>query len=348
MRLIVILGVVIFLLSVFLIKYTLSLSQDFYTERTCSNVFSTPCSDDTLDDIIITPNRQICNGTRYSAAGEVDEVIVNQTVFLSNTGINITCKAANVARGSGNTSIYIWYNDTQNWYSIRNWTFEGNLPYLNFSVIFTVNSTPGMHVIRCVQYYDYGANKTIPTNCAPGGINIETGDAYDNDDVNFTVTDYPKYTFWNLTNYTTGATIQDGSHLTRNDTINASAQWDKQLYNANISHNGTGTFQNYTICSPCSGTWTNYTLNLSNTNEFNRTGMINISYIWVNDTYGLENFTSSKHFYLWGNSKVGQIYINSSSIYNNTGAGIFCLVLDKDLNQPISSYNVSFYMNNGG
>jgi hypothetical protein len=109
-----------------------------------------------------------------------------------------------------------------------------------------------------------------------------TATKYDNDDVNFTVTDYPKYSNWNIN-------ISDYSSQTRSNVILAYAHWDKDLNNANITHNGTGSFQNYTVS--ISDNWTNYTLDLSNTTQFNITGPIEISYIWANDTFGLENYT---------------------------------------------------------
>jgi hypothetical protein len=339
MKLKIILLVVTFVLLVYYLEYTLSLSLPFTTPKTCSVTFNSSCASHTLDDAFLG-----CNGTDTGTPCYVREVITNQTSFLPNSGINATCDYMEAS--SYNGTVQIWYYNGSNWYNILNTTKEGTGIAWNESVTFKLNSTSGVHIVRCI----IGCVLSNPAPSISGECSNSTytlASKYDTDDVNFTVTDYPKYTFWNLTNYTTGATIQDGSHLTRNDTINASAQWDKQLYNANISHNGTGTFQNYTISS-ITGTWTNYTLNLSNTNEFNRTGRIEISYIWVNDTYGLENYTSSKYFYLWGNSKIGQIYINQTSIYNNTGAGIFCQVLDKDLNQPILSYNVSFYRNDGG
>jgi hypothetical protein len=309
MKPILLLTIITFILIIFYIKYTLSLPEAFTTFKTCTVTFGSPCSSETLNDALLG-----CNGTKVGGitASYVNEVYVNQTFFLSSSGIDATCEFHEL--GNTNNTEYIWYYNGSNWYNIFNQSFNTSATRnINRTVSFKLNSSTGIQIIRCIIANVAGQTGPVPTvsgECA--NSTYTTATKYDNDDVNFTVTDYPKYTFWNLTNYTTGETIQDGSHLTRNDKINASAQWDKRLSDAIIRHNGTGTFQNYTVS--ISGNWTNYTLDLSNTAEFNRTGRIEISYIWVNDTYGLENFTSSKHFYLWGNSKLGQMYINSSSI----------------------------------
>jgi hypothetical protein len=135
--------------------------------------------------------------------------------------------------------------------------------------------------------------------------------------------------------------------LTRNDLINASVHWNKNISyisSAVIRHNGNGSFANWSIPSPYTGNWTNYTLNLSNPTEFSTPGLINVSYIWANDTFGLENYTSPSHyFYLWGSSKVSNITLNDSVIYNESAVQVSCKVEDNSTNSGISNYNISFY-----
>lgn len=230
MKLIILLIIISFILVGFYTKYSLSLSEDFTKLRTCTDVFGPPgCGSTTLDDVIITPNILTCNGTQVgpSTRPHVNEIYINQTVFLINSGINVKCEFKNLG-GAGNNSAYIWYHNGSGWYNVYNNTdfIPGDSNYYNVSISFKLNASTRTQLVRCINAYkntDTGS-ANVPNNCA----NSTYVDSFDNDDVNFTVTDYPKYTFWNLTNYTTGETIRDGSHLTRNDTINASAQWDKQ------------------------------------------------------------------------------------------------------------------------
>lgn len=151
----------------------------------------------------------------------------------------------------------------------------------------------------------YCANSS---NVILANIILDGGDgAWDNGDVNFTVTAHLTYDFWNLTSYTTGENISSGQTYNRTDSsgnityINVSAHWNKNISLAQIEHNGTGTFMNYTVCSypNCTGGWTNYTLNLSNASEFNAQ-TIEVRSIYVNDTTTVTNNTSPYfYFNLW-------------------------------------------------
>jgi hypothetical protein len=329
----------IFLLSSSIIVY--SSQSDFYTPRTCSQIFSPNyCNSTTLDDVIFSSDKLTCNGTQYCSGGtcslwpSVKEVYINVTSFFTETGISVTCEFAQNAAG-GNYFEYIWYYNTSHWINIQNFT-NSTAGTFNRSVAFKLNSsveTP--HIVRCILSYNLTLGRgEIPNECA----NISFSSYFDNDDVNFTVTDHFKYDPWNLS-------ISDNENLTRSQTVLAYAHWNKNFSYAQIRHNGTGSPQNYTISS-YTGNWTNYTLNLSNTTEFSTPGLINVSYIWANDTYGLENYTSPIHsFYLWGSSKVSNITINDSVIYNESTVQTFCKVDDVNTNSGIPNYNVSFYKN---
>jgi hypothetical protein len=340
-------AILLIVLGIFLFATIVYSSQsDFTNPRKCSDIF-VDCGSYTFDDVIITPNRITCNGAKSPQDGTgvwVEEVYINSTNFYPNTEINVTCEFTEV--GGRKNYEYIWYYDNSNWYKVyENSSTQGSAPNRNRSVVFNVNSTEGSHVVRCIISYNDTLstpqiNKTIPNECA----NSSYSNYYDNDDVNFTVTDYFKYDSWNLTNYATGENITDGANLTRNNVINALAYWNKNIFNATIRHNGTSTFQNYTV--PTSENLTNYTLTLSNIAEFNATGPIEVSYIWANDTFGLENYTSPSHyFYLWGNSKLSNITINDTVIYNKTAVQVSCKVEDANTNLGIPNYNVSFYRN---
>jgi len=272
MKPLLLLVIMIFVLVIFSINYILSLPQSFYTERKCSDIFD-DCGITGVDDVIITPNRETCNGTEGRTYARIYDIEVNQTTFLSNSEINVSCEIR-VSSG-GNTSTYIWYNDTQNWYSIANSSIENAAGWYNknVSVIFTLNSSLGTHVVRCVNYFSYKRNDTISNNCANWSSLTSGFDGFDNDDVNFTVTDYPRYDFWNLTN-STGEDVSGQTFNRTNSTgdtiyLNVSANWTKNITYAFLEHNGTGSFVNYTISSFPSN-WTNVTLNLSDVTRFNR------------------------------------------------------------------------------
>jgi hypothetical protein len=261
----------------------------FTDPRKCSDVFIN-CTNATIDDVIITSNRTICNGIEYNGpSGGIEEVYINATNFFPNSGINVTCKYEELE--SYVNYIYIWYYNGSDWFNIQNFTNISTAVHESFNVsaVFNVNSTAGQNAVRCIYSLNFSGKGQIPTECA----NTTYSFLYDNDDVNFTVTSHLAYDFWNLTNYTNGSEIASGQTFNRNTLINVSAHWNKTIYNAWVKHNGTGTWVNYTICSfpKCIGNWTNYTLNLSNASEFNRKN-ITIRAIYATDIYEDNNYTS--------------------------------------------------------
>jgi len=106
------------------------------------------------------------------------------------------------------------------------------------------------------------------------------------------------YDFWNITNYTTGEEIGSGGTYNRTNNLTVSARWNNTIAYAQIGHNGTGSWQNYTIPSPYAGNWTNYTIDLSNSSEFN-VKTIGIR-IYVNDTTSATNNTSTDLYFNLG------------------------------------------------
>jgi hypothetical protein len=331
-------------------------SNPFTTPRTCNDTFGFNCGNQTgngtanyygLNDAFLG-----CDGTQYQNTEYVNQAYLNATSVFFGDAINATCEF--YQQGTFNQSEYIWYNNdtsNSNWLLLYSMIDNKTSGTYNRSVVFVPNSSEGTQIVRCIITANFSSGKSsaMPSNayCANSTTQSTSG-GWDNDDVNFTVTSHLTYSFWNLTNYTNGATIPDGTNLTRNDLINVSANWSKVINNANITHNGTGSLVNYTVCTlpNCIGNWTNYTLNLSNAAEFNTTGLINVSYIWANDTYSATNSTSPSHyFYLWGFSKVDQIGLNQSTIYNGSSVLAFCKIIDNITNLPINNYNVSFYRN---
>ena len=336
-------------LCIFLFSNVVQSPNLFKSWRTCFDTWGESCDSVTLDDAFNTTS--YCNGTVYCDNDDcnnwpyVSNVSINATNFFPESAINITCVFNGKNLGGGWKHYhYIWYYNTSDWINIQNWTTIETHTVLNRSAVFQVNSTEGTHIVRCILSYNVttpSGDGSIPTECA----NTTYSNYYDNDDVNFTITNYPSYDSWNLTNVT-GALVPYNVSLTRFDELNASTHWNIDIYNATVRHNGTGSFNNYTVSSSYTGNWTNYTLDLSNTTDFNETGLIEVSYIWANSTHYLENTTSPNlYFYLWGNSEVDEIYFNQTSVYNKTTVQTFCRILDSNLSQTIYNYNVSFYKN---
>jgi hypothetical protein len=313
-------------------------SGPFDTSRICSDMWAPQfCNSTTLDDA----NFEGCNGTEIGGPnGGIEEVIINQSNFFPNSGIDVTCKY-NELEGYVNY-VYIWYYNGSNWTNIQNFTNTSVAVnnYFNVSTVFNLNSSEGEHRVRCIYSLNMSGKGMIPNQCA----NSTYSYIYDNDDVNFTVTSHLTYDFWNLTNYTTGANISSGQNFTRIDIINVYAQWNKIINNFWVNHDGNGSSVNYSMSS--SSNWTNYTLNFSNGTEFSRTGNITVSTIYANDTTSATNNTSpSLFFYLWGFSKIDQITLNQTTLYNNTPVRTFCKAIDNITNQGLNSSNVSFYGN---
>jgi len=153
------------------------------------------------------------------------------------------------------------------------------------------------------------------------------------------------FVYWNLTNGTDDA-LPSGSNVYRSDTVNASAYWNVtgSIDTAIVNHNGNGSFVNYTIPGPYAANWTNYTFDFYNTNYFPKAGLVNVSSIYANDTYGISNMTSpARYFYLWSEANVSASYANASIIYNETTASLHCRVIDGFSGDALENYNVSFY-----
>ncbi len=296
MKLKFIIPIIIFIFLIFLqIEVTSDLPPSFTTPRTCENTWGSSCNASGvggIDDAFGT-----CDGTEPGdeSLHYIAEVYINASTFIFGGSVNATCEIYGDYYGMPENYYMFYYNGSA-WMEITNWTdsVDDGDAATNYSAVFKVNNSFGEHRIRCSMCLNGNVYGGDDPWCAD---NDPCYGMTENDDANFTVTDYPKYDFWNLTNYTTGASIQDYLNLTRSDKINASAHWNKSISFAKIRHNGTGSFENYSIFSPYTGNWTNYTLDLSNATEFSESGVIEISYIWANDTYGVENYTSPAHYF---------------------------------------------------
>jgi len=239
-------------------------TNPFQTSKTCSQIFD-DCSDSSVDDVIITPNRTTCNGTQTSASYYVSEVYINASSVTVGNAINVTCR---FKQAPGITDYeYIWYYNTSDWISIQNYT-DATSGTKNKSVVFNVNSSIGTHTVRCV----YNFNSEVSSEC----VNSTYGTLYDNDDVNFTVVQdavAPNVTdFWfeylgtniNKTNLNTSLVIFAN--------VSDDSGW------ANVTVNITypdSTSVNATMSEYISNTTWNFTFGINNNNEnleLNQTG----------------------------------------------------------------------------
>ncbi|MGB9748524.1 MAG: hypothetical protein ACPLWC_01615, partial [Candidatus Woesearchaeota archaeon] len=154
----------------------------------------------------------------------------------------------------------------------------------------------------------------------------------------------PSFTIWNISNST--GVIPDYSNQTRGQIIRAYALWNQVINQSYAEHNGLGTLLNFTIDPPYTNSWTNYTLNTTDTTIINTLGLINIS-IWAKNRYGIwARTTPTLHFYLWALLNITNISITDDYISIGETTTITCEVKDAYLNIPIGNYNVSFYLNN--
>ena len=292
-----------FSLFFIVINLIFGLSPDFSTPTTCSITWDDSCNSDTLNDAFNSSWNGThdlgCNGTLaetgLGVGQDVQEVYLNATAVLLSDAINATCQfLGGQQSGYAGTEWMFYYNGTEGgWMTIANWTDTDGTPSVkNRSVVFIPNNTAGVHYLRCTYRQRYDPTNFCANYTGEGDFAIR-----DNDDLNFTVTDYLKYTFWNLTNYTTGAEIASGQTYNRTDSsgntiyLNVSANWTRNVSYATIEHNGTGTFVNYSITSYIIGNWTNATINLSDATQFNRKN-ITINAIYANDSFDQTNKTS--------------------------------------------------------
>ncbi len=152
----------------------------------------------------------------------------------------------------------------------------------------------------------------------------------------------PSYTNWGIRNGTTD--IANGDILTRRDAPIAHAKWNPIPNQAFIEHNGSGNFLNYTISPPYLQGWTNYTLQLSNPNEFSL-GKVSVS-MWAQSD-GLWNYTNPIYFYLWSYATLDSLILDPNRIYIGNKTVIKCRAIDEysSPTAPLQSYNVEFYIN---
>jgi len=302
----------------------------FETPKTCSQIWGFSCSG-TLDDAYLG-----CNGTKYdpwSFGVDVQEIYINASSFFVGEGvITVTCKFQEFA--GFNSYEYIWYNNDSssnaNWIKIWNNSYNVNGPN-NRTVAFKLNSTEGTHIIRCIMSY----NAETTGNCST------SGDAYDNDDVNFTVTE-------DASNITYEVCINSIQNITVNNSIYFNGYPSSYFYPYSNPFNFTNdtTWQyNQTIPAMdyCDATF----INLANESNLN----VNSSVYWDNmDSFPIlyEANISDLQSYILQSSE-GDLNVNSSGycsyIDNQTERDLF-LNTTNDTYDAFVTANVSSIANN--
>lgn len=259
------------------------------TSRTCNATWdSTGCNSITLDDSFkgagdLNGTQPFgCNGTQVGGVGTimVNEVYINASSFLPDSGINATCKVRQLgpSNPSDTNFIYLWYYNTTDWINIQNWTSQIFSVGKNYSSIFNVNSTEGTHVVRCIISYNntpISNGGQIPDECA----NLSYSSFYDNDDVNFTILSG----VWSNDTWVTmtGATNWSNVTKTVNSTVGANISWCVYANDSLNQWNGTSCLDPF------------WYLTTSGTQEVTITNAFTLSSIYSRLTRVIQSFTDS-------------------------------------------------------
>ncbi|MCK5334160.1 MAG: hypothetical protein KAJ24_06600, partial [Candidatus Aenigmarchaeota archaeon] len=279
-----------------------------------------------------------CNGSQVGGGQHVKDIYLNQTYALFGQTLSVTCEFyqywwTNEYRDEQ----YVFYYNGSAWSKIAEWqakSFEcGAQGYCFFSktATFTVSASEGTQVVRCIIDYE-----GTPDSCADE-TPAKSYFYYDNDDVNFTAIKPLE----NITSFE--LSVSDGANVHRTQNLTVHMQWNKEISDSQIWHNGTGMDEGHFIPTPHTGNWTNYTLDLMNINEFTYLGFINVSGIYAEDNYeqGVELY-SNKYFHLWSSANITSATLSSNITYNGTQVNFSCTVFDNYTGLPVHGYNVSF------
>ncbi|MCK5333873.1 MAG: hypothetical protein KAJ24_05135, partial [Candidatus Aenigmarchaeota archaeon] len=316
----------------------------YSTQRTCSETWSvSSCGfgglESDFDDSFDLAGT--CNGSQVGNKQHVKDVYLNQTDALFGQTLSVTCAFYQYWwTNSYRDEQYVFYYNGSDWVKIAEWQTDedecGGQGYcfFNKTTTFTVNASEGTQVVRCIVDYEGSSDSCADESPA------KTHFYYDNDDVNFTAVKPLE----NTTSYE--LSVPNGANVSRAQNITAHVQWNKIINESQIVHMGSGTIAGYSVPSPYTGNWTNYTLVLSNTTEFNHTGPVTLVYINAVDDYEQwVQINQNKHFYLWSSANITSAELSRNITYNGTQVDFSCTVFDNYTHMPVSGYNVSFYRN---
>jgi hypothetical protein len=167
----------------------------FTTPRTCNDTWGFDCGNQTgngttnyygLNDSFLS-----CDGTQYKSSRYVKQAYLNASSVFFGDEINATCEFVQLTGRI--MSEYIWYNNdstsNNNWLLLWNNIDNSTSGTFNYSVTFIPNSSEATQIVRCIL----NENTSGYSSAMPSGaycVNSSTGgNGWDNDDVNFTVTE---------------------------------------------------------------------------------------------------------------------------------------------------------------
>ncbi len=306
------------------------LGLPYSTPRTCSDLWG-DCS--TIPPSAENDAFEDCDGASTNTFFYADEIFLNQTNVLFDQTLDVTCMFFETKTGGIIYYEYLLYHNGTTWIYVRNWTQLGeDVPstprIIDRQATVTINSTEVEQKIRCIISYD----EQVDGFCA-------TTTYHDNDDVNFTAVKPLE----NITSYE--LSVSDWANVHRAQNITAYVQWNKVINESQIVHMGSGIAM-YSVPSPYTGNWTNYTFVLSNTTEFNHTGSVAVYWINAKDDYEQWNqINENKYFYLWSSANITSAELSRNITYNATQVNFSCTVFDNYTGLPVPEYEVSFFRN---
>ena len=261
----------------------------------------------------------------------IETMSLNATTAYVGDSVEISCL---IDPYNSDDYIRISYYNGTGWKQLYNEGPVGSSGFFTRGATFTVDNISGTHWVRCS--IGYRTSSDID-EC------IDTGSYYDNDDINFTVVEVPEYApgynVWNISYL--GINLSVGDIIYRDNLYQAFAFWNftSGINSSFFEHSGDGGLKNYSVLPKNS--WTNYTIDTSNTNEFKNVGRINFSF--YAEDIGLWNKTSQYYLDLFGYSKIFDSIIEPTTIYPGNYTRMGCKIVDNFTMSPIQNYNVSFY-----
>ncbi|RLI94248.1 MAG: hypothetical protein DRO92_03145, partial [Candidatus Altiarchaeales archaeon] len=127
----------------------------------------------------------------------------------------------------------------------------------------------------------------------------------------------------------------------KGESILAYAQWNEDIYAANITYNSTSPSLEVYTPDTISGNWTNHTITT------NSSWLVGIHVVKINASDWYNNWNNTLpflNFTVWGRSKVSW-YSPTGDVQRGT-IPLRCRVFDKDNNEGIGNYQVNFYDEN--
>ncbi|MFO7710524.1 MAG: DUF2341 domain-containing protein [Candidatus Woesearchaeota archaeon] len=238
---------------------------------------------------------------------------------------------------TGGNTCAIDINNGSGWHNIHNdCTGHGGTATSDIVASYDVSA----HIPNGEVANGFQVRLTYAASADGAGWDPDTTDElyFDHVMLDLNLTSPPGYSIW-------GLNVSNGDDVVRGENILAYAYWNYTdgISDALLEHDGSGSYTNYTIPSPYTADWTNYTMDTSNTTRFAGVGRVTVSSIHARDVDGYKATSPSKYFYLYGYSNISESTLSSAVVNESESATFSCRVLDNDLGTPILDYTVYFY-----